>query len=85
MLYEVITIFGLVLTMPLLTLYADILGILGGGIVAGGLGITPLQYFNQGESALKLVHLWVGLFKSVVYAVLIVITSYSIHYTKLYE
>ncbi len=68
-------ILGLVLTMPLLTLYADILGILGGGIVAGGLGITPLQYFNQGESALKLVHLWVGLFKSVVYAVLIAIAG----------
>jgi phospholipid/cholesterol/gamma-HCH transport system permease protein len=68
-------VLALVVTMPLLTLYANILGILGGGIVAGGMGITPLQYFSQGEGALSFVHLGIGLLKSVVYAVLIAIAG----------
>ncbi len=40
---------ALIIIMPLLTIYADILGILGGGIVAGGLGVSPIQYMVQGE------------------------------------
>lgn len=68
-------ILALMVTMPLLTLYADILGIVGGGIVAGGMGITPLQYFSQGEDALSFIHLAIGLLKSVVYAVLIAIAG----------
>lgn len=68
-------VLALVVTMPLLTLYANILGIVGGGIVAGGMGITPLQYFAQGENALSFVHLGIGLLKSVIYAVLIAIAG----------
>jgi phospholipid/cholesterol/gamma-HCH transport system permease protein len=68
-------ILALVVTMPLLTLYANLLGIVGGGLVAGGMGITPLQYISQGEHALSLVHLGIGLLKSVVYAVLIAIAG----------
>ena len=62
---------ALILVMPLLTLYADLLGIVGGGVVAGGMGISPLQYINQTEHALAVNHLAVGLLKSVVFAVLI--------------
>jgi phospholipid/cholesterol/gamma-HCH transport system permease protein len=62
---------ALVVVMPLLTLYADLLGIVGGGIVAGGMGITPLQYITQAEQALAVNHLVVGLIKSVVFALLI--------------
>ncbi|MEZ5567798.1 MAG: ABC transporter permease [Halioglobus sp.] len=43
---------ALVVIMPLLTLYANLLGILGGGIVAGGMGIAPIQYLTQSEAAL---------------------------------
>ncbi|MEM8561341.1 MAG: ABC transporter permease [Pseudomonadota bacterium] len=68
-------ILALMVTMPLLTLYANILGIVGGGIVAGGMGITPLQYFSQTEQALALNHLAVGLIKSVVFAVLIAVAG----------
>lgn len=68
-------ILALIVTMPLLTLYADLLGIVGGGIVAGGMGITPLQYINQSELALKISHLSVGLIKSVVFAILIAIAG----------
>ena len=66
---------ALVVIMPLLTIYADLLGIVGGGIVAGGMGITPLQYINEGAGALTGVHIAVGLIKSVVFAVLIAIAG----------
>ena len=66
---------ALVLMLPLLTVYADALGVIGGGLVAGGMGITPLQYLSQIENSLSLTHLWVGLSKSVVFAVLIAIAG----------
>jgi phospholipid/cholesterol/gamma-HCH transport system permease protein len=68
-------VLALMVTMPLLTLYADVLGIVGGGIVAGGMGITPLQYISQAEQALGLHHLAVGLIKSLVFAVLIAVAG----------
>lgn len=66
---------ALVVVMPMLTLYADLLGIVGGGIVAGGMGITPLQYVSQAEQALAVNHLVVGLIKSVVFALLIAVAG----------
>jgi len=66
---------ALIAMMPLLTVYADLLGIVGGGIVAGGMGITPLQYINQAETAMSYSHLFVGLIKSVVFATLIAIAG----------
>lgn len=66
---------ALIAMMPLLTVYADLLGIVGGGIVAGGMGITPLQYLNQAETALSFSHLFVGLIKSVIFAMLIAIAG----------
>lgn len=68
-------ILALLVMMPLLTLYADLLGIVGGGIVAGGMGITPLQYISQTEQALAINHLSVGLIKSVVFALLIAVAG----------
>lgn len=64
-------VLALVVIMPLLTIYADLLGIVGGAIVAGGMGIAPLQYLNQAETAMTLSHAGVGLFKSLVFAILI--------------
>ncbi len=62
---------ALLVMMPLLTLYADILGVLGGGIVAGGMDINMLQFITQVEHAMEPQHLLVGLLKSVVFAILI--------------
>ncbi len=62
---------ALVVMLPLLTLYADVLGVIGGSIVAGGMGINLLQFFSQVEDAMAPVHLLVGLLKSVVFAILI--------------
>jgi len=66
---------ALIIIMPLLTIYANLLGIVGGGIVAGGLGIAPLQYILQGETALSFTHIVVGLLKSLVFATLIAIAG----------
>ncbi len=66
---------ALIVIMPLLTLYADLLGIVGGGIVAGGMGIAPIQYIIQGETALSFSHIAVGLFKALVFAVLIAVAG----------
>ncbi len=66
---------ALIIIMPLLTIYANLLGIVGGGIVAGGLGISPIQYFLQGQTALSFNHVAVGLIKALVFATLIAIAG----------
>ncbi len=66
---------ALFVMMPLLTIYADLLGIIGGGIVAGGMGITPLQYINQAETAVSFTHFFVGMIKGLVFAVLIAVAG----------
>lgn len=68
-------VLALLVTMPLLTIYANLLGIVGGGIVAGGMGISMLQYTSQAGLAVSLAHIGVGLLKSVVFAVLIAIAG----------
>jgi phospholipid/cholesterol/gamma-HCH transport system permease protein len=66
---------ALIVIMPLLTIYADLLGIVGGGIVAGGMGIAPVQYIIQGETALSFAHVAVGLLKALVFAILIAVAG----------
>ena len=63
---------ALVLMMPLLCLYADLMGILGGLLV----GVTMLdlnivEYYNQTQAALKLNDVYIGVFMSCVFGVLI--------------
>ena len=56
---------ALVLMMPLLTLYADLLGILGGGFVGiTMLGLSPTQYFYETQSILNLTDFSMGLIKA---------------------
>lgn len=68
-------ILALLVTMPLLTLYADLLGIIGGAIVAGGMGISALQYLSELEAAFSMSHAGVGLVKSLVFAFLIALSG----------
>ncbi len=63
---------ALVLMMPLLCIYADLMGILGGLIVGVGmLDITLLQYLKQTQAALSMNHFIVGLIHATVFGVLI--------------
>jgi phospholipid/cholesterol/gamma-HCH transport system permease protein len=69
-------VIALILMMPLLTLYASLMGILGGTAV----GLTMLdislpQYVAQTVSAIKLNSLFGGLFKSVVYGSLVALAG----------
>lgn len=68
-------VIALVLTMPLLVIYADLLGVVGGGIVAGGMGISALQYVSQLEAAFSVTHALVGLSKGLVFAFLIALAG----------
>jgi phospholipid/cholesterol/gamma-HCH transport system permease protein len=63
---------ALTLMMPLLCLYADLMGILGGLIVGVGmLKLGTMEYINQTIAALKLTHFWVGLFHSFIFGILV--------------
>lgn len=68
-------ILALCLTMPLLVIFADALGVIGGGIVAGSMGVTPLQYLSQLENAMALSHFLVGLGKALLFAMLIALAG----------
>lgn len=69
-------IFALALMMPLLTLYANLMGILGGMIVGvGGFGIGALEYYNETKGALTLTTIGIGLFSSFVFGILISISG----------
>ena len=58
--------------MPLLCLYADLMGILGGMIVGVFmLDINVLQYYAQTKAAIGLTQVWIGLFHSLVFGVLV--------------
>ncbi len=67
---------ALALMMPLLCLYADLVGILGGAVVAVSmLDVSLAQYWHQTVEALNLTHFAVGLCKSAVFGVLIAVAG----------
>jgi phospholipid/cholesterol/gamma-HCH transport system permease protein len=65
-------IVALTLMMPLLTLYADFVGVLGGAAIGiGMLDLSWTTYYLETTRAIRLGDMFGGLFKSTVYAVLI--------------
>lgn len=67
---------GLTLMMPLLCLYADLMGILGGLIVGVGmLDLSVVEYYNQTKAAVGLNNLWIGLFQSMIFGVLVAVAG----------
>ncbi|MFC1828226.1 MlaE family ABC transporter permease [Thermodesulfobacteriota bacterium] len=63
---------ALALMMPMLGLYADLVGILGGLIVGVGmLDLNLLEYYNMTRSSIGLNDFWIGLFSSCVFGVLV--------------
>jgi phospholipid/cholesterol/gamma-HCH transport system permease protein len=67
---------ALVTMMPLLTLYADLMGILGGGLIGVTvLGISPVEYFQQTRAALTLSACAQGLIKGAVYGMLVALAG----------
>jgi phospholipid/cholesterol/gamma-HCH transport system permease protein len=67
---------ALTLMMPLLCLYADLMGVIGGLIVGVTmLDISPMEYYTQTRAAIDLSHLWVGLFHSFVFGILVALSG----------
>jgi phospholipid/cholesterol/gamma-HCH transport system permease protein len=67
---------ALVIMMPLLCLYADLVGILGGVFVGVSmLDLSFSQYFTQTLAALDLTDFGIGIFKSAIYGVLIALSG----------
>jgi len=58
----------LLLIVPLLTVYADVVGIIGGGLVSQGvLNVDLATYMQDTKRFLKMRDIYVGLFKSLIY------------------
>jgi len=67
---------ALVLMLPLLCLYADFLGILGGMLVGISLmDISFVEYINQTQGAVQLIDFGAGLFKSLVFGLLVALAG----------
>jgi len=69
-------VIALIIMMPLLCIYADIMGILGGLIVGMGmLDVNPIEYLNRTQECLTLTTFWIGLFHSAVFGVLVALSG----------
>jgi len=67
---------ALIVMMPLLCIYADLLGILGGALVGVGmLKISIVEYVNATLNGIGLVDFSVGIFKSAIFGVLVAIAG----------
>ena len=67
---------ALILMMPLLCLYSNLMGILGGFLVGVGmLDITPMQYFIETKAAVDLTNISLGVIKGVIYGIMIALAG----------
>jgi phospholipid/cholesterol/gamma-HCH transport system permease protein len=67
---------ALVLMMPLLCIYADLMGVLGGLIVGvSALDIGLLQYINQTTGAIKLSYFFIGIIHATIFGVLVALAG----------
>ena len=65
-------VIGIVITLPLLTFYADIMGLLGGAVIAKALlGVSLMQYLEHARHAVDGSDFFVGMFKAPVFAFVI--------------
>ncbi len=67
---------ALVLMMPLLCVVGDVVGVLGGMVIAVTISdVSMLQYFNQVESAVTMADFLIGIFKAGVFGVIIALAG----------
>jgi phospholipid/cholesterol/gamma-HCH transport system permease protein len=65
-------VLGLVISLPLLTVIADLIGLIGGAVLCAALLHMPLdQYVNRVSQAISPTTFWVGIIKAPVFAILI--------------
>ena len=69
-------ILALSIMLPLLTLYADLMGILGGLIVGvAGFDISLIEYYNETKSSLTLTNICIGLVSAFIFGVLVALAG----------
>jgi phospholipid/cholesterol/gamma-HCH transport system permease protein len=69
-------LFGLLVALPLLTLYADLMGMLGGMLMSWvTLGISLPQFMHQLQTAVSEWTLWVGVIKAPFFAAIIALVG----------
>jgi phospholipid/cholesterol/gamma-HCH transport system permease protein len=69
-------VMALILMMPLLCLYADFVGVIGGAVIGVGmLDLSWTTYFNETANAISLTDISGGIFKASVYGVLIALSG----------
>ena len=67
---------ALVIMMPLLTIYANLMGILGGGLVSVTmLDLSWSVYMQQISQSVPLIHFGIGLFKSLLFGILVALSG----------
>jgi phospholipid/cholesterol/gamma-HCH transport system permease protein len=67
---------ALMLMMPLLTVYSDVIGILGGWVIgAGMLGLDTIAYFNETRANVGLIDFFLGVFKGAVFGIIIAVAG----------
>ncbi|QTN31356.1 ABC transporter permease [Akkermansiaceae bacterium] len=68
-------LFALVLMMPILTVYSNVIGILGGMLVAAWVGIPPQLFWTEMLTTVDLTQASLGVFKSVFFGAAIAISG----------
>lgn len=67
---------ALVIMMPILTVYADLMGILGGYCISTGmLQLNPAEYLAHTQTAVKLSYVWIGLVHSLVFGMIVAVAG----------
>ena len=61
--------------LPVLTMYANVAGIVGGGLVAINAGVSSPQFINSASHFMKISDLTGGLVKTIVFGIIIAVTS----------
>jgi len=69
-------ILAVVMMMPILTIYADLMGVLGGFVISVGmLHLNGIEYLSRTQQAVKLSYVWVGLIHSFVFGVIVAVSG----------
>ena len=66
---------ALVLVMPMLCVFSNVVGIIGGALVASGMDISLSMFMTQAREFVDLTDIMIGLFKSLVFAGLIAVAG----------
>lgn len=69
-------IIALVIAVPILSIYSDVIGFAGGGFIASSLISVPMsEYFDSAQRFLEIRDIWIGIFKAVLFGLSIGIIS----------